>query len=223
MLVAEELILMSISPENGSEIFFNAWKNVKAGIAGALIMDLALLRRIFCRNGKIILLSTKSTGDHLLNEILANIQRSDSAKSIDFWVSEIHSNIRNLQDRLIERMVNQGIIEREIHPAKFGMKTYYPIVKKEIYRDILNRIQSLEYANEIQDFHTYTLVYILQSCGLNKLFRSHHMNLPTVRISSSKIFSLIEQEKRTTKQYVKELLCNISTYISREHVISIAV
>ncbi|MHA1777581.1 MAG: hypothetical protein DRO88_05135 [Promethearchaeia archaeon] len=223
MLVAEELILMSLHPKYGTEVFFNAWKQVKSGIAGALLMDLALKKRIFCRKGRVILLSSKSTGDHILNEILRNIARSDNPKSIEFWVSEIQSNIQNLQDRLIERMIERKIIQREIYPGKFGMRVAYPMIKSRIYWDIIDRIRALTKAKEIQDFQTFTLIYIMQSCGLSRIFKTRKVLVPRVEISPDWIFKLIEQEKRTTKQYVKELLGNIHAYISRDHVVSLAV
>lgn len=223
MLVAEELILMGLNPSNGKEVFFNAWKQVRSGIAAALLMDLALQKRIFCRKGKVILLSTKSTGDHILNEILHNISRSDNPKSIEFWVSELQSNIRNLQDRIIERMIEKEIITQEIRAGKFGMKMAYPIKNINIYWDIINRINDLTRTTEIHDFQTFTLIYIMQSCGLTRIFQKNNILIPRVEISPDWIFRLIEQEKRTTKQYVKELLGNIHAYLSREHVMSMAV
>ncbi|MHA1520104.1 MAG: GOLPH3/VPS74 family protein [Promethearchaeota archaeon] len=220
LLLAEELILVSIHPENGGEIFYHAWNHVKAGIAGALLMDLALIKRIFCRHGKIILLSPKRTGNEILDRILGNIQRSPSQKSIEFWVSEIRDDLGKIMELLLENLIKRGAIQQEARKYKFGIKMHYPILKPDLRTEILERMRSfrVEDGNLIDDYRTYTLLYMMQSCGLCHVLQNFTRNY-----NRTQVFDLIKQETRTTKQYVKEMLCSINTYITKRPTITIAV
>ena len=211
LLLAEELILVSIHPEQGGEVFFNAWKHVKAGIAGALLMDLALVKRIFCRQGKIIVLTPKRTGNEILDRILGNMLRSPSQKSIDFWVSEIQEDLGNIMERLLEGLQNRGVIQKEAHKYKFGIKMHYPIQQPVFQTEILERMRSFRVENgqEINDYRTYTLLYLLP-CELCHVLQNYTRNY-----NRAQVFALIDQETRSTKQYVKEMLCTINSFIAR--------
>ncbi len=219
LLLAEELILVSIHPEHGGEVFYNAWKRAKSGIAGAFLMDLALIKRIFCRHGKIILLSPKRTGNAILDRILGNIQRSSSQKSIDFWVSEIQDEIGWFMGKLLENFENRGIIRKETRKHKFGIKMHYPIQKPALRTDIMERMRLFYVDNgTIEDYRTYTLLYLLQSCDLCHVLRDYTRNY-----NRAQVFALIDQETRSNKQYVKEMLCCINSFITKRPIISISV
>ena len=219
LILAEELILVSIHPETGGEVFYHAWKQVKSGIAGALLMELALKKRIFSRHGKIILLSPKRTGNEILDRILGNIQRSSSHKSIDFWVSEIQDNMGYVMEKLLENFEKRGIIRKEARKHKFGIKMHYPIQKPALRTEIMERMR-IFYADNgtIEDYRTYTLLYLLQSCDLCHVLRDYTRNY-----NRAQVFALIDQETRSNKQYVKEMLCCINSFISKRPIISIAV
>ncbi|MHA1673181.1 MAG: GOLPH3/VPS74 family protein [Promethearchaeota archaeon] len=219
-MLAEELILVSIHPETGGEVFYHAWKQVKTGIAGALLMELALEKRIFSRYGKVILLSPKRTGNEILDRILGNIQRSPSQKSIDFWVSEIQDNMGYVMEKLLENFEKQGIIRKEARKHKFGVKMHYPIQKRALRTEILERMRSFRVneRNEIGDYRTYTLLYLMQSCELCQILRNYTRNY-----NRAQVFDLIDQETRSNKQYVKEMLSCINSFITKRQIISIAV
>lgn len=211
MLLSEELVMVTISRENGGELFYHAWKHAQSGVAGALMMDLALQKRIFCRKGQVIVLSTKKTGDALLDRVMGNIMRSDTQKSIDFWVSEIHMDMGDLMERIIERLINKGYIGKEIRPSKFGYKECYPMTPEgmQAQTEIFNRIHTFQWnTSEIGDYATFSLMFLLHTCKMDKILNCTGELSPENRVST-----LLQSETRSTKQYVKELLVSIDTII----------
>jgi golgi phosphoprotein 3 len=221
MLLAKELLLLTINEQDGGEIFYHAWKKANAGVAGALLMDLALEKRIFCRHGKVIVLLKKRTGNEILDRILGNIIRSDSPKSIEFWVDEIQDDLGNVSERIIDQLEEEGILERVALPHKFGIKMHYPLTNPQIRRQILERIRlfSAYSANTkfIEDYRTYTLIYLLRSCELCNIVREYLQN-----VKVRDLVELLNREGRTTKQYVKEMLCSIRAHIAQRPAITLA-
>jgi hypothetical protein len=89
---AEEFMLLALSDPKGGfvreppERFENA-------LAGAILMDLALLNRIDTDLEHLILIDAKPIGDPLLDEVMALIQKFPDSKSTAYWIEEIRYHI----------------------------------------------------------------------------------------------------------------------------------
>lgn len=210
LLLAEELIVLSIDKQTGGPVFYDAWNRIKAGIPAAILMELALMKRIFCRHGMVLPLRLQRTGDEYLDRVLLLIARAQSPKSINFWISQIPEEISNIEERAITRLVDRGILGREMRPHKFGIRMHYPLQDPKLVDDILERIRNFALQGEIKDYHTYTLLYLIESCEMGRILETQLANYKEERI-----FALIEEETRTTKQYFKEMLSSLNDIISR--------
>lgn len=110
MRVVEEILLLLLSKERGFFEPIPAW-NLSSVVAGAILADLVLERRIGTVNDSMILIDATTTGDDLLDQALAQIANEKEEKGIQYWVETGAHRCEGTIDCLLERLVAQEILD----------------------------------------------------------------------------------------------------------------
>lgn len=103
----DELLLLAYDDEGSAEI---GNPTLDYSLAGALLMELALARRIDVVDKRVVVTSPEPVGDALADEALAAIAADEKPRKPQHWVNKLSARLR---DRLLDRQVEAGVLRRE--------------------------------------------------------------------------------------------------------------
>jgi Golgi phosphoprotein 3 len=206
---SEEFLLLALSDPKGGfvreppERFDNA-------LAGAILMDLALLNRIDTDIDHLILVEALPTGDALLDKVLAAIREYPDSKSTAYWIEEIRYRIDEFREVLIGRLVARGMVQRE-DKKLLGIfpQTRYAVPSGSEAREVRERLRKLILSDDIPDPRDILLISLLVSCNLvDRLFSRAETGGVQDRIEQISQMDLIGQA--VFKTILQEIIIPIS-------------
>lgn len=104
--LAEDLYLLACDDKTGRPRVERA--HLDLGLGGALLLDLATRHRAALSDGRVIT-TAGSTGEPLLDDVVAELARAGSGHGADFWVRHLSRGAhRAVRDRLIDVGVLRG-------------------------------------------------------------------------------------------------------------------
>lgn len=104
-------MLLAIDDENGAV----ASTALTYGLPGAVMLELALAGRIEFTGKHLVVTNPAPTGDDILDQALGLIQASAKTRDAKHWVRAIRGKVKGLNDRVAQRLTDQGIVRREEH------------------------------------------------------------------------------------------------------------
>lgn len=206
---SEEFLLLALSDPKGDfvreppERFENA-------LAGAILMDLALLNRIDTDLDHLILVDASPTGDPLLDKALAAIREYPDSKSTAYWVEELRYRIDEFRDVLINRLIDRNMLKRE-EKKLLGLipQTRYAVLLGPEERELRERLRTTILSDDIPDPRDILLISLLLSCNLiNRLFSRAETKTAQERIEQIAQMDLIGQA--VYKTILREIIIPIS-------------
>lgn len=206
---SEEFLLLALSDPKGGfvreppERFDNA-------LAGAILMDLALLNRIDTDIDHLILVEAAPTGDSLLDRVLAAIREYPDSKSTAYWIEEIRYRIDEFREVLIGRLIDRGMVQRE-DKKLLGIfpQTRYAVPSGSEAREVRGRLRALILSDDIPDPRDILLISLLVSCNLvDRLFSRAETGAVQDRIEQISQMDLIGQA--VFKTILQEIIIPIS-------------
>ncbi|MBN2350585.1 MAG: GPP34 family phosphoprotein [Bacteroidales bacterium] len=157
LTIPEEIFLLTLN-EEGEHLksMHRAWDIV---FAGAILMDLALQRRIDTDVEYVIPDNTISTGDNILNQVLMEISKSDENKKISYWLAEIRKKAPVLLDALITNLIRKGVIKIENQRVLwFFSSRKYPTENNTEIKEVKERVREGIMGNNIPDFRDLVII-----------------------------------------------------------------
>ena len=110
LTLPEELLLLTIHQEKGTYIGAAA-ERLKVGLAGALLIQLALHAKIEVdKNHRVNVLDAESSGDGLADEALTAIKESEKARKVGYWINAFTPKTDSYRKRLVESLVEKGVL-----------------------------------------------------------------------------------------------------------------
>jgi hypothetical protein len=108
--LAEDLYLLADDPATGRPLVDPA--HLDLGLGGALLLDLALRRRVALADEHVTVTGETPTGEPMLDSALAAVARQHRAHGPDHWVRHLSRGAhRAVQDRLVDI----GVLESDDH------------------------------------------------------------------------------------------------------------
>jgi hypothetical protein len=111
LTLAEELLLVALDDEKGADTA-NWGSGVEAGLAGALLLELATAGCVVHERGKLVPSDCAPPADPLAAETLAAL-RDDKPRDAKAWIGRIPKALKPLRARVAERLVERGILEEQ--------------------------------------------------------------------------------------------------------------
>jgi hypothetical protein len=100
LLLAEELLLLSLDDEKGSD---QTWSSIDGGLAGALLLELTEAGALRLDDDKLVPGASVPT-DPLLAEALEVVRSSEKPRDAKHWVTKLPGQLKPLRRRLAERL-----------------------------------------------------------------------------------------------------------------------
>jgi Golgi phosphoprotein 3 len=111
LILAEQTLLIALDDEKGRDT--TQWGS-DAGLAGALLLDLARLELISAdADGKIVAVDDAQPGHELIGDAYTTIRESSKRRNARGWVQRLPRELKPLRQRLARELVQRGILSEE--------------------------------------------------------------------------------------------------------------
>lgn len=163
----EEIVLIGLDDRKG--VFLGTVSGMAPiFISAAAIMDLVFTGRIEFIDKKITLKNAQTTGDELLDETLAIIQTWKKPRALQDAIRRISGGVKKLKKRLLESLVDRGVLRREQRRFLFLPYSVYPA--SDDYSEMLvkQRIRQVVLEGQPADQQTEVLIALMDAGGLMK-------------------------------------------------------
>ncbi|TFB14242.1 GPP34 family phosphoprotein [Filobacillus milosensis] len=173
LTLTEELLLIALDDETG-KMSMSTSSSIHFGLAGAILMELALNGCIDYKNKKVIFLDQDDSGDELLNESLQYMKEKDKGKprSMKHWVTKLGGHIqwKKKHQGYIDRLIERGILKQEEQKVLFVFsKEVYPSENTGKENAIRAKVKEAIRSDEkIEGERTVVLIGLLHACELAK-------------------------------------------------------
>jgi hypothetical protein len=191
---AEELLLLAHDENSGQ--FANLQDLLmNTALAGAVLMDLAILNRVDTDVAALVVLDRAPTGEKLLDFALATLgtlpAKTTTVDALDA--------LRRQGDE-IEQMVLARLIERRILQEREGRFLWvfesrrYPLIDGKDLQEVKRRIADLLLSDEIPEPRDIVIIALAQACGLlRRVFSDSELRSAQKRIDQIAKLDLIGQ------------------------------
>ncbi len=171
--IAEELVLLMLDEQSGYLEMAPGW-NFSCVMAGAVLADLALERRIETDLERLYLVDPTPTGDSLLDPTLKEIAESEEKSDAQFWIERSTRHSDEIVAATLDRLVERNILTHESGgfwglSRSVSRSGTYPTAAVETRKESKTRILSVILNDEIPDPRDAILVALMHTCGGFKL------------------------------------------------------
>jgi Golgi phosphoprotein 3 len=168
MTLAEELLLVALDDEEGHDTA-NWGSGVETGLAGAILLDLALAGHVAPEDGKLVAANGDPPRDPLSAEALDLVRAEEKPRDTGTWIGRIKKELEPLRGRVAERLVERGVLAEE-HSKFLGMfrSTSYPERDPEPERRLRAQLADVLVTGREPTAHESMLVSLLHANDLVK-------------------------------------------------------
>ena len=212
---AEEILLLLLDDESGEFVPAPAWSR-QCALAGAVLMDLALLNRIDTDLRKLVVVDPSPTGDDLLDPILAAIVEETEIHDARHWVEHIaEEQSGQIQDGALTRLVKRRILESEGGRLLWAFRTRrYPTIDGKAEREVKLRIMHVLFSGEIPGPRDIVIICLADACRIfNQIMPEKEVERARERIDLVRRMDLIGQAVSTAVRDI-ELSLEVTAYSS---------
>jgi hypothetical protein len=161
-MLANDLLLLALDDERGT-VLPPAAIGLDFGLAGAVVMELALRGRIRMDGDKVGV-DAAATGDVLLDDAL-RAMASQSGKDFVYWVGHLSRDLGGLRQRLLDTLVAQGaLVRRDERVLLLFHRAVYPERDGRIEHDIRQRVDAALLDGAPPDAGTACLIHLAAAC-----------------------------------------------------------
>ena len=164
--LGEQLMLLALHEEKGT-VRWAAAARLPYCLAGSLLMELILRQRLRIEPKLLEVLDRTPAGEPLLDDVLTMIDSARKAKAPYYWVSRIGRRIKPKKIKLLQNLVNRGILNCEerrilwIFPA-----TRYPSRDDRPRNEIIANLRTIILRREHPDLGMMMLLVLLYTSAL---------------------------------------------------------
>lgn len=192
---AEELYLLALNDAEG-DLKPVPLSALEYAMAGALLMELALLGRIDADTQTLSVISTDPTGDALLDDALAAVRAEATPQSSAYWLRRFAHPSMNVKERALAGLLKKGILRQEKRKLLWVFSVRrYPMVDQREAKEVRTRLRELILGSDIPDPRDVVLISLGNACRvLDDMFTSDERKRVKDRIEALARLDLIGRE-----------------------------
>lgn len=194
MTFAEEVLLLLLDDERGTLIPLPD-ASLKAAMAGAVLMDLALMNRVDSDLDAMFVVDRTPTGEAILDGTLAKVAASAERHDAKWWVETISADGDDIREAALAGLCAKGILRRQDEKFLWVFATRrYPTVDGTAEREVKLRIMEVLFSDVIPDPHDVALICLADACGIfDELLGERELEAARPRIEQVRKMDLIGQ------------------------------
>jgi hypothetical protein len=136
------------------------------GLAGALIAELVLWRRIDVLDGKITIIDDRQTGDPATSAVLDQVLREGHHRVVRDWISFLATGIAT--DLVERRLARSGLVQRQEKRGLLGTKVSFVPTDSMTAGWPATRIRTFVSRGELLDVADLSLAGLILATGLDQ-------------------------------------------------------
>lgn len=168
LTMPEEIILLLLDDKTGRPIGLPAPAGDYA-VASAILMQLSLNGSIDTDLEKLMVTSTKPSGDPVLDEALNMIATAPGQRDSRHWIVEVGRQADRLRGQLLENLVAKGVLRKEEGRFLwvFPDHRYPKAAEGELdVMEVRARLRAVLLSNEIPEPHDSLMIGLARSTGI---------------------------------------------------------
>ncbi|WP_327048876.1 GPP34 family phosphoprotein [Microbispora sp. NBC_01189] len=164
LTIAEEVLLLAYREDTGKPVIGSV--ELDAALAGAVVAELAVSRRVDFDDKKLVVTDDAPLGDEELDQALARISGESRRHKADWWVGRLRMG--GLRKRLLTRLAVRGVLSEQtgkilgIFPT-----TRYPELDPSHERAVRDRVRNV-LAGAQPDERTAALIAVVHAAKLDR-------------------------------------------------------
>lgn len=107
----EDFLLISLDDEKGRFILDTTY--VDNGVAGAVMLELALNGKIELRDNRIHLINSDPLGNLILDQAMQAINNEKKDRKVSFWIGALNANASDIKHVTLKNLTEKGIISKQ--------------------------------------------------------------------------------------------------------------
>ncbi len=197
----EDFLLISLDDEEGR--FISDTTYLDNGLAGAVMLELALNRRIGLRDNRIHLINNDPFDDLILDQTLQAIKNEKEDQRVSFWIGALNANASEIKHVTLQKLSEKGIISKQEGKTlwvfsynKYPTKDSVPEneVRARLINIVLDKMEPTPKCN--------MLLNLIDVCELNdEVFRTKEVR----KAAKNKIRELTKNNSEITDQATLEV------------------
>ena len=188
--VEEFLLLLRIS--DGALTGAAEWL-VRPALGAAVLMDLAVERRIDTDADRLFLIDPTPVGDSLLDPMLAEIAAANKTHNALYWVDRASRRADEIRRTVLSRLIGKNVLELQDNRflSIFGTRRY-ALVDAAAEGLLVERIRSVLLTDEIPHPNDVAIITLADGCGITaKLFAPDELDRARPRLELVRHMDLI--------------------------------
>ena len=170
--LCEEIILLTLS-DDGQLLRRHDDFSVRAAVAGACLMDLALLGRVDNDLEKMFVVSEAPTGEPHLDLALQLLAKRGGEVELERGAADVYAEAGQLYSLAFSRLIQRGIIEPRDEVFAWVMKTRkYPQIDDTVQMEAKQKIFNILTSKTVPDSAEVALVTLAYETDILGLFMS---------------------------------------------------
>ena len=190
---AEEIMLLML--DDDGKFVGVPDRLLRYGLAGGVLMDLAIENRIDTDVDKLILVDSNPLGDNLLDPLLSDIAASPETHGARYWIEHAVDRADDIRETAIDRLVERGILNREEGQFLWVFRSRrYPTIDGTAEREVKLRIMEVLFSDKIPGPRDVVIINLAHACNLFKeILSARELAQATERIDQVRKLDLIGQ------------------------------
>jgi golgi phosphoprotein 3 len=165
----EEIVLLQLDDTHGSFVDLPQ-SAADVVIAGAAVMELALVNRIDTDLERLIVVDPSATGDDILDEVLVKLAGCGNELTATAAIELVTRDAGKYQERALKRLVAKGVLRETDGRWLWVFHTRrYPVLDDREQREVKTRLRQVLLTDEIPDPRDVVLICLIDACGLLNL------------------------------------------------------
>ena len=158
LTLKEKYVLLAWHPEKGKPSILSGYHSY--GIAGAVMLELAELKKIKIEDKKVILSDAKKTGDEALDIVIERLANARRNKRISTWISKFAQSgtYKKIKNIILGGLVEKLFLKKEEATALFFFKYHkYPARDTRLRESMIDDIRKVVLKRQLGTRDTYLL------------------------------------------------------------------
>lgn len=162
----EELLLLTLE-DSGGEFDSIPEIQLNCGLAGAVLMQLALRGRIDCDLDSIWVVDPTPTSDPIMDQVLQQMMNTTEKISIENWIKLLSTAGHKIRSVALTNLCSKGVLKEVDHSFLWVLnERRYPVVEGAERTEAKRRIISLLYSQEIPTPYDACLVSLANALSI---------------------------------------------------------
>jgi Golgi phosphoprotein 3 len=156
LTIPEEILLLSVDDAGGIS---SESKTLDVVLASAILMDLAIKKRIDTDLSKMIHLDSTPTGDAVLDDAIGLLFKNRSEKPTDYWITQLGLRADVFKEDLLASLVVKRVLKVENKKILWMIASRkYPVIDNKELVEVKTRCRELIFSSEIPELQEMAII-----------------------------------------------------------------